>query len=245
MIELPTSEERHVRALRLEDGASVTLFNAARGVADAVLHVEAGRKRAQHAYIAEVIRSVEHERSNGVGVHVVVAMMHNNQRFDQLVEKLTELNVTSISVYADRAVDADRNRVSRWNAVAVAALKQSVRSNMPCIQYVTGWPALMKLIESHRLSFLLCSGGQHFLSENIMQSIRASSGSHDESDIDGGHQDVVVVVGNEKGFSEDEINEMVDRGAQKISLGSLRLRVETAAILATGMLGQILALDGA
>ena len=47
--------------------------------------------------------------------------------------------------------------------------------------------------------------------------------------------DVMIFVGPEGGFSEDEIGKIIDEGGRKILLGKHRLRSETAAVLAAGV----------
>jgi 16S rRNA (uracil1498-N3)-methyltransferase len=47
-----------------------------------------------------------------------------------------------------------------------------------------------------------------------------------------GGKDVLMLIGPEGGFTNEETEQMMMRGAQMITLGPFRLRVETAAIMA-------------
>ena len=51
---------------------------------------------------------------------------------------------------------------------------------------------------------------------------------------------IVIVIGPEGGFSDDEIKVLTDKGYQCVSLGSRILRSETASLYALSVLGDII-----
>ena len=49
---------------------------------------------------------------------------------------------------------------------------------------------------------------------------------------------VTVVIGPEGGFSEDEVNELMEMGYEPVTLGSRILRAETAALYACSVIAE-------
>ena len=142
LVSLPDAVARHVQVLRLQPGGHITLFNGQphaghpEGAFDAVVE-RMGRSDVDVTVGAFTPTSRETPRA----VHLAVGMPAND-RMDWLVEKATELGVTSIqplmterSVLRLKAERADK-KLAHWRAVAVAACEQSGRNRVPVIHEV-------------------------------------------------------------------------------------------------------------
>lgn len=133
LLDLPAGAARHVQVLRLQPGAHITLFNGLGGEFDAAV-IRMGRSDVQVALGAH--SPVEREAPREV--HLAIGMPAN-ERMDWLVEKATELGVTSIQpLMAERSVlklkgeRADK-KLAHWRGVAIAACEQCGRNRVPDI----------------------------------------------------------------------------------------------------------------
>lgn len=136
-VDLPAGAARHVQVLRLQPGDTITLFEGAQGGPGGEWQatiVRMGRSDVQ-------VRVDQHhptERENPRPVHLLAGITAN-ERMDWLVEKATELGVTSITpLLAERSVlklkgeRGDKKR-AHWQAVAVAACEQCGRNRVPVV----------------------------------------------------------------------------------------------------------------
>ena len=139
-LSLPAGAARHVQVLRLQPRGSVTLFNGGLRSNDGV----GGEFEAQITQMGrsnvEVLVGVHHavEREAELQIHLAVAMPAND-RMDWLVEKATELGVTSIQpLMTARSVlrlssEREEKKRAHWQAIAIAACEQCGRNRVPAI----------------------------------------------------------------------------------------------------------------
>ena len=136
-IDLPAGAARHVQVLRMQPGDTITLFeghlDGVGGEWQATI-LRMGRSDVQ----VRIDHHVPVDRENQRSVHLLAGITAN-ERMDWLVEKATELGVTSITpMLAERSVlklkgeRGDKKR-AHWQAVAVAACEQCGRNRVPVI----------------------------------------------------------------------------------------------------------------
>jgi len=145
-------------------------------------------------------------------------------RFEWAIEKCTELGVAKIIPVIARRTDAhlaqaSQKRAERWRRIAVEASQQSRRTSPPEIVDP------LKLKEAVTLSFTT----KVLLAENEKKSSLRDLLS-DEIELP-----LVLAVGPEGGWSEEEVKLFLTSGWRSASLGDTILRAETAAIAALAM----------
>lgn len=228
-LDLPAGAARHVQVLRLQPGDTVTLFEGQTGNGfsggefDAVItHMG----RSDVGVRIEAHRAVEREAARAV--HLVVGMPAN-ERMDWLVEKASELGVTSIQpVMAARSVlklkgeRADK-KIERWQAIAVSACEQCGRNQVPVIhapQSLSDWLKGKNApgAEAARLVLSLRDGSR---------ALRAAAGDAAA---------VWVLHGPEGGLTAQEEDWALEQGWAPAGLGSRVLRAETASVAALSLL---------
>ena len=144
-----------------------------------------------------------------------------SDKSELVIQKATELGVGSIYFYrAKRSVvkldNADFNKkLSRYLAIAKEASEQCHRQIIPEIKGVYDIKDIKnELCDLNLLAYELEAGQTNKL-EELLNNSRGS---------------ISLIVGPEGGFDVKELEELVNMGFHKISLGRRILRVETAAI---------------
>lgn len=147
---------------------------------------------------------------------------------DWIVEKAVELGVAAIvpvhcagSVSGMGDAATAKRRVSRWQRLALGAMKQSMRSVLPDIHDVISLSDAMTLIDDHQKAYLADPDGAP-LSMADHSHVRITKS--------------LLFVGPEAGFTDEERAALTHAGAVPFSLGARRLRAETAAIVALTLL---------
>jgi len=155
-----------------------------------------------------------------IDVTLAVSLLKNPARFDYLVEKTTELGVRTILPISCERTVAHNEKHNRLEKIALSAMKQCGRSWLPRIQPLQSFKSLLDNSSQYQLKIIL-----HEKTDS-MHSIASELKLHDDL------HSLIVVVGPEGGFTEEEENSAIHAGFKSLSLGMRRLRTETAAVVA-------------
>lgn len=164
----------------------------------------------------------------------LVQAVTKGKTMELIVQKATELGVDSIvPILSERSVaqisekDAATKR-RKWNATAVEAVKQCGRAWLPKIEPPMALNAFLSRDEKTDLNLIasLQSGSRH-----PRHYVDAFVGEHSHIP-----KSVTIWVGPEGDFTPGEIHAVRSLGALPITLGSLVLRSETAAIYCLSVL---------
>jgi 16S rRNA (uracil1498-N3)-methyltransferase len=207
-VTLTGAEAHHLATVcRLRPGEPVCLFNGdGREYPAEVLEV--GRRQVT----LHVLR-VETPRRELPFRLEVAAALPKGDRAQFLVEKLTELGVTTfVPLQTQHSVvhprEAKLEKLERW---VIEASKQCGRNQLMSIEKLTEWEETIRRSDLPALRLV------------------AHPGEAGEPWPAG--QDVAVAVGPEGGFTEEEVDQARAAGWRRIGLGPRILRIETAAIL--------------
>lgn len=151
---------------------------------------------------------------------VCMAILKNQKRFDLFVEKAAELGVSRIIPIVTTRTEKKTVKEARIQKILIAAMKQCGRSRQIQFDKVN---ALEAILGDTNNSLLLCCHEKKSATSSLYSHLDAHSNS----------QNVRILIGPEGGFSEDEIRLVESHGYNVVSLGSRRLRAETAAIVAS------------
>jgi 16S rRNA (uracil1498-N3)-methyltransferase len=152
--------------------------------------------------------------------HLVIAPTKQMDRMEWLVEKCTEMGISKISFLLSKRCERPRINIERIKKLTISAIKQSLQYHLPQLE------VLEKVNETTLTS---CK-----LTENFIATCVESSEYTFSNQLTKG-KDVCMLIGPEGDFTTDEINIASSLGFQKISLGSQRLRTETAGIYANAV----------
>ena len=151
-------------------------------------------------------------------LNLCVALL-KGEKFDLVVQKVTELGVTKVTPlitrYADihlrDAADATK-RVARWQRIALEAAKQSGRAFIPEISLPVAFESALDVTGA---GVMFSERGGEAL-DNLTRAIS-----------------ITALVGSEGGWAEEEIEAARARDFHIVTLGGRILRAETAAIAVT------------
>ncbi|HEU4834594.1 MAG TPA: 16S rRNA (uracil(1498)-N(3))-methyltransferase [Pyrinomonadaceae bacterium] len=217
-VTLTADEARHLRdVLRLKPGDEVYVFDG-RGREFRCMVSNTKRDSAELHIEAEVEPA---KPESQLQLNLCVALL-KGEKFDLVVQKATELGVTTltplITRYADihlrDAADATK-RVARWQRIALEAAKQSGRAFVPEISLPVTFETALEI-----------EGTGVMFSERGGEALKSLTPSNP----------VTALVGSEGGWADEEIDAARARNFHIVTLGGRVLRAETAAIAITTLL---------
>lgn len=207
---VPRSVAHHARVNRVVCGEPVEVLDLAGTIGVGTL----SRWNPDGSCWVEVVELVRGRGEPPLPLTLALAVLHT-QAFDWAVEKATELGVTAVVPVLSARVQGRNHekRVSRWQRVACAAVAQCGRSRPPQVR--APQPLGSFLTEARGLKVVT-----DFEGEAVSRLGPADA------------EGVVVLVGPEGGFSEQERAAIAEAGFSRLSLGPRTLRAETAAMSA-------------
>lgn len=162
-------------------------------------------------------------RQNEANVRLTMAMgIIKQDRFEWVIEKGTELGIIRFIPMVTEYTLLKSIRLDRWQRIVRAAVKQSGRSICPEISSVTLFSTIVENVEPFDRKIIVHPS---ITSDDLkpMPSVKKNA-------------QVIVMIGPEGGFSEQEVNMACKNSFDLMNLGRRRLRSETAAIVATSVI---------
>lgn len=209
---LDEQESRHcIKVLRMAVGGRVRLVDGEGGSYDAAISVA----DAKHCRL-KITGSEKDFGKQNFHLHIAIAPTKNIERFEWFLEKATEIGISEITPVA--AENSERKVVNhdRLKKIMVSAIKQSLKAYLPKLNPITPFRDMIKSPFDGQKFIAHCYPTEKVLLKNLA----------------GKDKNVLVLIGPEGDFSEEEIKEARLQGFSEISLGQARLRTETAGVVA-------------
>jgi len=174
-------------------------------------------KISKNDLIADIISKTQSKNENDIAITLALGLLKNPSKFDFVVEKAVELGVKKIIPFISKFTISQKPKIDRWQNLAISAMKQSQRAFLPVICKPISFEELL----AYEADF------------KLIADIEAEPSTAEFINIEKENiKDIIVLVGSEGGFSEEEIASAEESGYKKINLSKNRLRAETAAIVA-------------
>ncbi len=167
----------------------------------------------------EIVERLRGYQQRPFHLHVAVAPTKNSARLEWFVEKAVEIGIDRITpVLCDRS-ERYNQKTDRLEKLALSAMKQSLKAQKPIIDKPLKLTDFLNDLDTNNASLAMCYciGDERLTLKEIYTP----------------KQDAVVLIGPEGDFSEREIAAALAKGFRAVTLGSSRLRTETAALYAT------------
>ncbi len=213
---LDENESKHcIRVLRHRKSDVIRVVNG-RGVIIEAEIIDDSPKQCQ----LKSIREIEDEQKRNYKLHLFVALPKNLSRFEWMLEKCTEIGVDEITpLHCHRSEKIKLNH-DRMQKILIEAMKQSLKSELPKLNQ------LRKFNDVVSSDFEL----QTLNLKRFIASCEEKSLHLKNSFVK--NENILVLIGPEGDFTDEEIQMATENKIKPISLGSARLRIETAAIVA-------------
>ncbi|HEY9165903.1 MAG TPA: RsmE family RNA methyltransferase [Candidatus Kryptonia bacterium] len=151
-----------------------------------------------------------------------LSMLKPVSKIESAVEKCTEIGAAGFLLFPSKRSEKVRPRLSRLDAIARSAMKQSLQSRIPTIVKIDDMEQLVARDREYNVRVVLHEKSRDPAEPFIRQLANQTS--------------VVALIGPEGGFTDEEIAFFKENGYAELSLGKSRLRSETAAIKIASLL---------
>jgi len=221
-------EAHHIKnVLRLKPGDHLKLIDGTGVEYTAEINkIEAGK-------VEVAVRNTQ-QPETGPKIRTMVAQAFlKDKKMDDLVRSLSELGIDGwIPFFSQRSIARPdkkplAGRIQRWKRIAAAALKQCRRKSMLEISDTLSWEEVLELGQSFDLKIVFWEHETKPLNRNIWNAAGATLGS------------VMVMLGPEGGFTDQEIETARQAGFVTAGLGPRILRAETATLAASTLVQYI------
>lgn len=209
---LPEEESHHaVKVLRLQAGDSVMVMDGQ----GTMYHATIAVAHPKHC-VLNSLEKIETPRTRNYRLHIAIAPTKNMDRLEWFVEKAAEIGIDEISpifcTFSERKV----LKADRIEKILVSAMKQSMQPYLTKLNEPCTFKEFMKrasAFDEQKFIGHCHSGEKEMLAKAVKPNGR-----------------YLIMIGPEGDFSEEEVAEAVKNCFTPISLGDMRLRVETAAL---------------
>ncbi|OGT42592.1 MAG: 16S rRNA (uracil(1498)-N(3))-methyltransferase [Gammaproteobacteria bacterium RIFCSPHIGHO2_12_FULL_40_19] len=209
-----------LQVLRKKAGERFIMFNGHGGEFDATL-ISANKKTACVEIGEWHQRIVESE----ISIHLGQAISRG-ERMDYAIQKAVELGVFAITPllteYCQVQLSENRidKRVAHWQAIAISAAEQSGRCVVPVVHLPISFDQW--ILQDAALKVICCPRQEKNALVNVKSVSKIKS--------------VVLAIGAEGGFSDQEVRCAMQKNFVSFSLGPRILRTETATVVALTLL---------
>ena len=150
-------------------------------------------------------------------LHVAISPLKNDDRFEWFIEKAVEIGIDEITPLICNHTEKKRIRRERLEGLILSAMKQSLKSILPRLNEVIDLREFIEKDFTGRKLIACCDDKLE------RQAITMAIGRG---------EDVLVIIGPEGDFSDEEIKLATDDGFLPVHIGTSRLRTETAGVAA-------------
>lgn len=210
--ELPEEESTHcLRVLRLNVGDELDVTDG-KGKMFKVSIVSTSGKRCK----VEAIEVKNMEKGWSGCLNIAVAPTKNMDRMEWLVEKATEIGWDRISFLNCRFSERKVLKTDRIERILVSAMKQSLKFYKPIVDGIMDFETFIGAERKGKKFIAHCHDGEKKLLYDCLQK----------------GEDATILIGPEGDFSKEEVELAINAGYIPVSLGTSRLRTETAGMVA-------------
>ena len=215
---IDNEEQTHiVKVLRMRSGEEIFVTDGKGNLAKGNLVFE-GKK------VSLDVKEIKENLPNfSPKLHIAIAPTKNIDRIEFFVEKATEMGIAEITILQTEKTERKNLNIDKLRKQSIAASKQSLRFHFPVINDLTKFSDFVKEVNSENTFVAHCNENLERIDLKMLRQAQ-----HDNP-IDKG-ENITFLIGPEGDFSDKEIQLLAEKGVKAVSLGSQRLRTETAGV---------------
>jgi 16S rRNA (uracil1498-N3)-methyltransferase len=162
----------------------------------------------------QIIKWLSLNTEPNYSLHMAISLLKNPDRLEWFAEKATELGVQEITPLLCSRTEKKSVNTQRLRKNVLSAMKQSMRCRLPVVHQPADFQTFIQSKKDGKERMLLCTQS----AESSLHSLIKNQ------------QHLIVMIGPEGDFDEEEIALAEAAGIQPVTLGTVRLRTETAGI---------------
>lgn len=244
-VELPAEEATHaLRVLRLKGGDEIFLMDGEGSFFRAEV-TAASSKRCLY----EIKEEMPQQRAWKGHIHLAIAPTKMMERIEWMAEKATEIGFDELSFLNCQFSERKVVKTPRIDKIVISAVKQSHKAWKPVVNELISFKEFIQTPRPGRKFICHCyeevekkdffteiSGVlNEALAPTATESSNADVATAASESPHADAADITVLVGPEGDFSIDEVRLALENGYESVSLGTSRLRTETAGLVAVHM----------
>jgi len=206
-----TDSAHCARVLRMKEGAVVNLIDGKGGFYEGII-----RSINPGSVIVQITKTDLKYGAKDYYLHIAIAPTKNIDRFEWFIEKAAEIGIDEITPLLCHRSERRNLRNERLEKILISAIKQSVKAYLPVLNPLTHFDKFISGTLRGNKYIALCSDINRTDLIKIKNKLRAFT----------------ILIGPEGDFSPEEIKSAFNIGFSPVSLGSGRLRTETAGVAA-------------
>ena len=210
---LPEEESKHcLRVLRLSVGDTQYLTDG-RG---ALYTAQITDDRIKHCEI-KITGKQENYGVRNYYLHLAVAPTKNNDRYEQLLDTVTEIGIDEITPVICDHSERRTVKTERWEKILVAAMKQSLKTRLPQLNPPIAFDDFIRQPFDCGKYIGCCHPD---VPRELFWKVLPSN------------RRILTLIGPEGDFSKREMQAALQAGFKPVTFGESRFRVETAGMIA-------------
>lgn len=222
--ELPQEEATHaLRVLRLKAGDEIFLMDGEGAFYRAQVSLATNKR-----CIYEILESMPQQRAWQGHIHLAIAPTKMMDRIEWMTEKATEIGFDEISFLNCKFSERKNLRADRIEKIVISAVKQSHKAWKPVVNDMQSFKDFITTPRPGRK--FICHCYEEVEKKDFFSELQKPWTTEQPEDAD-----ITVLVGPEGDFSIDEVRLALENGYESVSLGTSRLRTETAGLVAVHM----------
>ncbi len=211
---LSPEESGHcIRVLRLAKGDLVKLIDGTGTSYDAEITIPDSKKCE-----LKIIKSFTTPSPRNYKIHIAIAPTKNIDRFEWFVEKAVEIGVDAITPVICERSERRVLKTDRLHKLIISTMKQAMILNYPRLDELNNLDSFFKSLGNQTENRFIAHcfpEEKKLLSKAILPD-----------------KDVIILIGPEGDFTQNEVKRAISNHFLPVSLGTNRLRTETAGIVA-------------
>lgn len=215
LITLPEESSKHiVQVLRMKAGENLLLTNGKGYLLNASI-IDDHKKRTT----VKIIRS-DFSPAPSEKISVAISLLKNANRFEWFLEKATELGISEIVPLICERTERQHFRMDRMKTILVSAMLQSQQSWLPILSEPIKFHTAITTFLHEQKYIAHCADDE--MKKDFTKVLQPGSR--------------IILIGPEGDFTSDEIALAKSQSYAPVTLGSTRLRTETAGMVAAVLL---------